>query len=74
MRAAGLPVRCVAFLIDASIRCSIVSTVAGVLGVGGRVGTGVLLIILFLILWLYPVIFELMPAAATPVSAPWAFK
>ena len=66
MRAAGFPVRCMAFLIDASIRYAIVSTVAAALGFGGRVGTGVLLIIVFLILWLYPLIFELMPAAATP--------
>jgi uncharacterized RDD family membrane protein YckC len=66
MRAAGFPVRCMAFLIDASIRYMTISTVALTLRVGGRVGTGVLLIITFLILWLYPVIFELTPAAATP--------
>jgi uncharacterized RDD family membrane protein YckC len=66
MRAAGFPVRCMAFLIDAAIRYVIVSTVAAVLGPGGRVGTGVLLIFLFLVLWLYPVIFELTPGAATP--------
>lgn len=66
MRAAGFPVRCMAFLIDASIRYMTVSTVALTLRLGGRVGTGVLLIVVFLILWLYPVIFELTPAAATP--------
>jgi uncharacterized RDD family membrane protein YckC len=66
MRAAGFPVRCMAFLIDALIRYLIVSGVAATLGPGGRVGTGVLLIIVFLILWLYPIIFELTPAAATP--------
>jgi uncharacterized RDD family membrane protein YckC len=66
MRAAGFPVRCMAFLIDAAIRYMAVSTVALTLRVGGRVGTGVLLIVVFLILWLYPVIFELTPAAATP--------
>jgi uncharacterized RDD family membrane protein YckC len=66
MRAAGFPVRCMAFLIDVSIRYVTVSTLALTLRVGGRVGTGVLLIIVFLILWLYPVIFELTPAAATP--------
>jgi uncharacterized RDD family membrane protein YckC len=66
MRAAGFPVRCMAFLIDASIRYMTVSTVALTLRVGGRVGSGVLLIIVFLLLWLYPVIFELTPAAATP--------
>jgi uncharacterized RDD family membrane protein YckC len=66
MHAAGFPVRCMAFLIDASIRYMTISTLAVTLRVGGRVGTGVLLIIVFLILWLYPVIFELTPAAATP--------
>ena len=66
MRAAGFPVRCMAFLIDAAIRYVIVSSMAAVLGPGGRVGTGVLLIILFLVLWLYPVLFELTPGAATP--------
>jgi uncharacterized RDD family membrane protein YckC len=40
--------------------------VAAILGPGGRVGTGALLIFLFLVLWLYPVIFELTPGAATP--------
>jgi uncharacterized RDD family membrane protein YckC len=66
MRAAGYPVRCMAFLIDAAIRYVIVSGLAAALGYGGRVGTGVLLIIVFLVLWLYPVIFELTPGAATP--------
>jgi len=66
MRAAGYPVRCMAFLIDAAIRYVIVSGMAAALGYGGRVGTGVLLIIVFLVLWLYPVIFELTPGAATP--------
>ena len=66
MRAAGFPVRCMAFLIDASIRYAICSVVAASLSAGGRVGTGALLIFVFLILWLYPVIFELTPGAATP--------
>jgi uncharacterized RDD family membrane protein YckC len=66
MRAAGYPARCMAFLIDAAIRYAIVSGVAAALGYGGRVGTGVLLVIVFLVLWLYPVIFELTPGAATP--------
>jgi uncharacterized RDD family membrane protein YckC len=66
MRAAGYPVRCMAFLIDAAIRYVIISGVAAALGYGGRVGTGVLLVIVFLVLWLYPVIFELTPGAATP--------
>lgn len=66
MRPAGFPVRCMAFLIDALIRYAIIFALAGVLGRAGRVGIGVLLIIVFLVLWLYPVIFELTPGAATP--------
>lgn len=66
MRAAGFPVRCMAFLIDAAIRYVVLSVAAAALGPGGRVGTGLLLIVLFLLVWLYPVIFELMPGAATP--------
>src|SRR3984957_18283294 len=66
MRAAGFPVRCMAFLIDALVRYIVISGVAITLGSGGRVGIGVLLIIAFLILLLYPVIFEMTPAAATP--------
>jgi uncharacterized RDD family membrane protein YckC len=66
MRAAGFPVRCMAFLIDAAIRYVIVSGLVAALGAGGRVGQGVLLIALFLVVWLYPVIFELTPGAATP--------
>jgi uncharacterized RDD family membrane protein YckC len=66
MRAAGFPVRCMAFLIDALIRFMIICGVAATLGAGGRVGIGMVLIVSFLVLWLYPVIFELTPAAATP--------
>lgn len=66
MRAAGFPVRCCAFLIDAVIRYAIIVTLMTALGPGGRVGIGLLLIGMFLIIWLYPIIFELTPAAATP--------
>src|SRR5476651_638413 len=66
MRAAGFPVRCCAFLIDAAIRYMVLTTFAEVLARGGRVGIGLLLIVAFVVIWLYPVIFELTPAAATP--------
>ncbi len=66
MRAAGFPVRCMAFLIDALIRYVVIVTAASTIGIGGRVGLGAFLIIVFIVFWLYPIIFELTAAAATP--------
>jgi uncharacterized RDD family membrane protein YckC len=66
IRPAGFAVRCTAFLIDACIRVAILAACASALGVGGHFGGGLLLIVLFIINWLYPVIFELTAAAATP--------
>jgi uncharacterized RDD family membrane protein YckC len=66
MRPAGYAVRGTAFLIDALIRGVIILALGTVLGKGGHMGTGLLLIVLFVVNWLYPVIFEMMPAAASP--------
>ena len=66
MRPAGFAVRATAFMIDVLIRFAILSGLGSVLSAGGHVGTGLLLIGLFVVNWLYPVIFELLPAAATP--------
>jgi uncharacterized RDD family membrane protein YckC len=66
MRPAGYAVRGTAFLIDALIRGVIIFALGTVLGKGGHMGTGLLFIVLFVINWLYPVIFEMMPAAASP--------
>lgn len=66
IRPAGFAVRCSAFLVDALIRAAIVLGLATVLGAGGHFGTGPIFIVVFVANWLYPVIFELMPAAATP--------
>ncbi len=66
LRPAGLPVRVLAFLIDAAIRWATLSVLSGILAGSGRIGVGALLICLFTLNWLYPIIFELMPGAATP--------
>jgi uncharacterized RDD family membrane protein YckC len=69
MRPSGFPVRAAAYLIDAAIRLAVLSALGTALGAGGHVGTGLLLISLFAVNWLYPVVFELLPAAATPGKA-----
>jgi uncharacterized RDD family membrane protein YckC len=66
IRPAGFAVRCTAFLIDVFIRFFILSGLGTALGVAGHFANGAMFIILFIVNWLYPVIFELTPIAATP--------
>jgi uncharacterized RDD family membrane protein YckC len=66
IRPAGFAVRCSAFLIDVFIRFFILSSLGTALGVAGHFANGAMFIILFVVNWLYPVIFELTPLAATP--------
>lgn len=66
IRPAGFAVRCTAFLIDAFIRFFILSGLGTVLGVAGHFAQGAMFIVLFAVNWLYPIIFELTPIAATP--------
>jgi uncharacterized RDD family membrane protein YckC len=66
IRPAGFAVRATAFLIDATIRFFLLTTCATALARAGEFGGGVFYILLFVLNWLYPVIFELTPAAATP--------
>jgi uncharacterized RDD family membrane protein YckC len=66
LRPAGFPVRCVAFLIDAVIRLVILIACSATLQAGGRLGGGLMFIALFAVNWVYAVIFEMSPGAATP--------
>jgi uncharacterized RDD family membrane protein YckC len=66
IRPAGFAVRCTAFLIDVFIRFFILSTLGTTLGIAGHFTRGAMFIILFVVNWLYPIIFELLPIAATP--------
>jgi uncharacterized RDD family membrane protein YckC len=66
IRPAGFAVRCTAFLIDVFIRFFILTSLGTVLGVAGHFTQGAMFITLFVVNWLYPIIFELTPLAATP--------
>lgn len=66
LRPAGLVPRAYAFLIDGAIRFAIVIAAVSVLAALSRFGTGIFLILAFLLEWFYPVVFELLPGAATP--------
>jgi uncharacterized RDD family membrane protein YckC len=66
IRPAGFAVRATAFLIDALIRIAIFSVCASLFSMGRQVGVGLFLISAFVINWLYPILFEMSAAAATP--------
>lgn len=63
---AGFAVRASAFLIDFLFRAGIILVCEMALVKGGRFGGGMMLIVLFAVNWLYSMVFELLPAAATP--------
>ncbi len=63
---AGVIVRCLAYLIDFSIRAVIFIVLAILLGWLGDLGAGVLSIFVFLLEWLYPVVFEVFINGSTP--------
>ena len=66
LRPAGIVARGLAYLIDLAIRVCIFIAVAITVGVMGKAGTAVLLLVYFGLEWFYPVVFELTRAAATP--------
>ena len=66
MRPAGFPVRAWACLIDTLLQMLALSICSAALGWAGRFGYGLFLVCAFVILWFYPVVFELAPGAATP--------
>lgn len=66
LRPAGLVARSYAFAIDGAVRFAVLIAAASVLAVMSRLGTGLFLILFFLLEWFYPVLFELLPGSATP--------
>ena len=66
LRPAGVMTRSYAFLIDALLRGVVLIVASTVLSAMSRFGTGLFLVLLFAVEWLYPVLFELLPGAATP--------
>ena len=66
LRPAGIVARTYAFLIDALIRGTILLIASIALGSMNKLGGALFVILLFLVEWLYPVLFELLPGAATP--------
>lgn len=63
---AGFGVRALAQLLDVMIRYGIITILMIVLSLLGRMGTGLGLILMFLLEWFYPVFFEVVRNGRTP--------
>jgi uncharacterized RDD family membrane protein YckC len=66
LRAAGAMPRACAWAMDGLIRLAMLWAVAAVLAVLGSSGMGLYAIVLFALLWLYPVLFEVLRDGQTP--------
>ncbi len=64
--AAGPVPRAIAWLIDLGIRTALLFVLSLVLGVLDRFGSGMFLIVLFVVVWGYPVAFEALHGGQTP--------
>jgi uncharacterized RDD family membrane protein YckC len=74
LRPAGLGARFYAYAIDGVIRLIVIYTAAFVLGLLGGIGIAFWWILIFALEWFYPVVFELMPAGATPGKRVFALR
>ena len=66
LRAAGVAPRALAWLIDLGIRLGVFMVMAIVISLLGEAGQGLLLILMFMLMWVYPVVFELFMDGQTP--------
>jgi uncharacterized RDD family membrane protein YckC len=72
--AAGPVPRAMAWLIDAGIRYAVLTVVSLLLAMGGDAGMGVYLVVLFVIFWGYPVLFEVLMDGQTPGKRAMALR
>jgi uncharacterized RDD family membrane protein YckC len=66
LRAAGAAPRALAWLIDLGIRVGVFITLAIFISLLGDAGQGLLLILMFALMWVYPIMFELFMDGQTP--------
>ena len=66
LRAAGPVPRALAWLVDLSVRGAVFMSGSAVIGLAGETGTGVMLLLLFVLTWGYPILFEVLWHGQTP--------
>ena len=74
LRPAGLTARCYAFGLDWVVRIALIYTTAIVTSFAGGLGIAFWIILLFVLEWFYPVVFELTPSGATPGKRVFGLK
>jgi uncharacterized RDD family membrane protein YckC len=74
LRVAGPVVRALAWSIDLGIRGIIYSLLAFFLGFLGELGYGIFFIVIFVLEWFYPVVFEVYRQGATPGKRAFKIK
>ncbi len=72
--AAGPVPRAVAWVIDLVIRCAVLALLGIVLGLMGAAGQGLYLVLMFLVFWAYPIVFEAMWNGQTPGKKAMALR
>jgi uncharacterized RDD family membrane protein YckC len=66
LRSVGIVPRALAWAVDATIRIIIAMVAATVLALLGESGAGIYFILIFVLLWFYPVLFEVLRDGQTP--------
>src|SRR5689334_18110755 len=66
LRCAGVVPRALAWVLDLFIRGSVSTVSASLLSILGETGVGVGLVLGFLLLWAYPIVFEVLRDGQTP--------
>ena len=66
LRAAGAAPRALAWLGDLAVRIGLFTGLATIIALLGEAGQGVLSIVMFVLMWIYPILFELLMDGQTP--------
>jgi uncharacterized RDD family membrane protein YckC len=74
LRCANVVPRALAWLLDLLIRVAVLIAISTVLGLLGKTGMGVWLVVMFLIVWGYPIAFEVFRDGQTPGKRAFGLK
>jgi len=74
LRCAGVVPRALAWLLDLIVRVAGIAAVSAVLGLLGGAGAGAGLVLMFLVYWAYPIVFEVWRDGQTPGKRAFGLK
>ena len=74
LRCAGTVPRALAWGVDFLIRIAAVAALSSVLGLLGGAGAGAMLVLMFLVYWAYPIVFEVWSDGQTPGKRAFGLK